>query len=274
MATKIDLITIDPQVDFHPGGALPVAGADKDAERLAKMVKAHGHKLNDWHITLDMHNRIDIGHPLMWKDRKGQHPDPFTVITSGDLKDGKWKPVFEPWPGYFLEYAQKLEVKGRYPMMVWPEHCLIGHPGSAIYPVILEAMLSWEKENNAIADKVSKGQNPLVENYSALGAEVPFTGNPTLKIAGDPATQLNSKFVNTLKIADILLYSGQAITHCVKFTYWDTFDNFGADAAKKLVILEDLSSPVAGFEVQGSEFLQEAIKKGALVTTSEKFWRM
>lgn len=142
MATKIDLVTIDPQVDFHPGGALPVAGADKDADRLAKMVKAQGHKLNDWHITLDMHNRIDVGHPLMWKDKKGQNPPPFTMISNADLKNKTWLPVWEPWSGYFLDYTEKLEAKGRYSLMVWPEHCLIGHPGAALYPVILETILT------------------------------------------------------------------------------------------------------------------------------------
>lgn len=274
MPTKIDLVTIDPQKDFHPGGALPVTGADQDAERLAKMVKTHGHKLNDWHITLDMHNRIDVGHPLMWKDKKGQNPPPFTMISNVDLKAKTWQPVWEPWSGYFLDYTEKLEAKGRYSLMVWPEHCLIGHPGAALYPVILETMLFWEKENSAIADKVTKGQNPLTEHYSALVAEVPFTGNPALKIAGDPATQLNSKFVNTLKNADLVLFSGQALSHCVKYTFLDTLDAFGLDNAKKLVILEDCSSPVSGFETQAQEFLEDVRKKGVMVTNSEKFWRM
>lgn len=96
MATKIDLVGIDDEVDFHPGGALPVPNSDKDAERKAKMVKNHGHKLNDWHLTFDLHNRIDVGHPLMWKDKKGKNPGPFTVISSSEIKDGVWTPVWEP----------------------------------------------------------------------------------------------------------------------------------------------------------------------------------
>jgi len=40
MAERIDLLIIDPQVDFcDPSGALYVPGAEKDMERLSEMVK-------------------------------------------------------------------------------------------------------------------------------------------------------------------------------------------------------------------------------------------
>lgn len=276
--SNIHLVTIDPQIDFHPGGALPVEGADKDADRLARMIRDHGHKLTDWHITFDLHNRIDIGHPLMWVNSKGKHPDPFTQITASDLKDGVYRPVYEPWEGYFVDYTKKLEEKQRYPMMVWPEHCLIGHPGSTLYPPVLEAMLFWEESEKAIVDKVTKGLNPFTEHYSALKAEVPFTGRADKGINGDPATQVNMKFISALKEADVVLYSGQALSHCVRYTFEDTLAEFGIDNARKLYLLEDLSScvisPVVDFVKLTDEFLQDALNKGANVTTSEKFWKM
>lgn len=280
--TKIHLVTIDPQVDFHPGGLLPIAGADKDAERLAKMVDHHGHKLEDWHITFDLHNQIDVGHRWMWRDKQGKMPkeghdftymDIFT-ISSEEIKAKEWNPIYEPWDGYFYDYAKKLEEGNRYALTVWPDHCLTILPGCCIYPIIGKAMLDWEIKNNAIVDKVTKGQNWLTEHYSALKAEVPFIGRPDLKINGDPNTQMNSKFVNTCKEADWVLYSGQAGSHCLRFTFEDMLKEFGPDKAKNMAIATDLTSAVTGFETQMEEFFHEVEQKGVLITTSEKFWKI
>jgi len=48
MAERIDLLIIDPQVDFcDPSGALYVPGAEKDMERLSEMVKRFGKQKTD-----------------------------------------------------------------------------------------------------------------------------------------------------------------------------------------------------------------------------------
>jgi nicotinamidase-related amidase len=36
--TKTILLLIDPQNDFHEGGALGISGANEDAKRIAKMI--------------------------------------------------------------------------------------------------------------------------------------------------------------------------------------------------------------------------------------------
>jgi hypothetical protein len=49
------ILIIDPQVDFHPGGALPVAGADEDANRIGSFIRNNLDGLEAVHITLDSH---------------------------------------------------------------------------------------------------------------------------------------------------------------------------------------------------------------------------
>ncbi len=49
---KLDLLIIDPQMDFcSPDGSLFVPGADKDCERAATMIRRLIPKINDIHVT-------------------------------------------------------------------------------------------------------------------------------------------------------------------------------------------------------------------------------
>lgn len=139
-------------------------------------------------------------------------------------------------------------------------------------------MFQWEEENQAIVDKVTKGMNPFAEHYSALKAEVPFTGKPELGIDGDPATQTNMKFINTLRDADIILFSGQALSHCVRYTIEDVIEELGVENAKNIFLLEDgsscVESPDVDFKQLTDEFLHDVTKKGLTVTNTVDFWKM
>ena len=70
MSKRIELLIIDPQVDFcDPNrGALYVPGAEQDMKRLAKMIGRLRDKLADVHVTLDSHHFIHIAHPIFWRD--------------------------------------------------------------------------------------------------------------------------------------------------------------------------------------------------------------
>ena len=128
---KIGLIIIDPQVDFcDPNtGSLYVPGAEKSMERVANMIDRIRDKLYAINITMDCHHELDIAHPIFWVDGSGKNsPNPFTIITVDDVKRSVWKAARLDLQQKAVEYVEKLAANGRYPLCIWPPHCLIGEP--------------------------------------------------------------------------------------------------------------------------------------------------
>jgi nicotinamidase-related amidase len=265
MSKKVHLVIIDPQVDFcDPAGALHVKGAEADIQRLAHAVKRLAPKLDDIHVTLDSHRLIDVAHPVFWKDSSGGHPAPFTIISATDVESGRWTPVLPGLYRRMLDYVRALEAKGRYPLCIWPPHCLIGSPGHCVMPELREALQQWEQQRFAMVDYVTKGSNPWTEHYSAVCADVP---DPA-----DPGTQINTRFIQALMEADIVAIAGEAGSHCLANTVRDVADNFGDDAyIRRLVLLEDATSPVPGFEHLQADFIREMRFRGMQVTTTRDF---
>ena len=92
---RVELLIGNPQNDFcDPRGALPVAGADKDMERLAAFVRKHGSKFVDITVTLDSHHPVHVAHPCFWRNAMGKNPPPFTIISVKDVETGVWNPAF------------------------------------------------------------------------------------------------------------------------------------------------------------------------------------
>jgi len=261
---RIDLLIIDPQRDFClPGGNLYVTNAENDMQRLANMINRLDSKINGIHVTLDSHHLVDIAHPIWWKNSKGEAPNPFTIITAKEVKDGIWT---TRQPGALrrtLDYIEALEASGRYPLGVWPPHCLIGSEGHSVIPVLFDALAKWE-ERYRMVDYVTKGSNPFTEHYSAVSAEVP---DPN-----DPSTQLNVELIQSLENADLLVIAGEAGSHCVANTVRDIRKAYNDDSKmKKLIILEDAMSPVPGYEQLQSEFFDEMKKAGVQFSTTTDF---
>lgn len=265
MSKRIELLAIDPQVDFcdPKKGALYVPGAEHDMARLSNMVRRLKDKLDDVHVTLDSHHFIHIAHPIFWRDSHGKQPAPFTRITRTEVEDGVWTPAV---PGLYrraLDYVLKLEQNGRYELTIWPPHCLIGSPGHNVFPELFTALTEWEARF-AFVDYVTKGSNILTEHYSAVQADVPD--------AGDPSTQINTRLIQTLENADLVLIAGEARTHCLANTVRDIANNFGDDSyISKLVLLTDASSDIPGFETHAQNFMKEMTSRGMQLTTTTEF---
>lgn len=263
MSKKIHLLVIDPQIDFcDPTGALYVTGAEHDMSRLANFVKRLSRKLDDVHVTLDSHHLMDIAHPLWWKDSSGNHPKPFTIISGADVRSGAWTTTIPQFAQRSIDYVESLEKGGRYPLCIWPPHCLIGTPGQAIVPELFAAFNEWITVRTAQVDFVTKGSNIFTEHYSAIQAEVI---DPT-----DPGTQVNTALINTLiNDCDEIVVAGEAGSHCLANTVRDIATQFGDDSlVKKIVLLEDCTSPVPGFEKFQSDFISEMLGRGMRLTTS------
>lgn len=267
---KVELLIIDPQVDFcDPKGALYVSGAEDDMKRLSGWIKKNIKHLSDINVTLDSHHLIDIAHPGFWRDSHGKHPDPFTIITAQEVEQGIWQPRVPNTKlrDRAIAYVKALESGQRYPLCIWPPHCLIGSPGHAIYPELREALDEWAIKNFANVNFVTKGSNPWTEHYSAVKAEVP---DPN-----DPSTQINAELIQKLMDCDQIVVAGEAKSHCLANTVRDIADEFGDDSyVEKIVLLEDATAPVTGaidFTPQADQFVQEMKARGMKVSTTADY---
>jgi len=236
------LVIIDPQNDFvltdQDGAALPVPGAKADMDRLSDFIRKNITKFNEIQVTLDSHHQFQIFHPMYWTDGKGKQPKPFDRITADDIEKGVWTTKVPSHRQRALEYVKALETGGRYVLIIWPYHCLIGSWGGQIYEPLFKTLLDWETTNIGMFGKVTKGSNLFTEHYSAVKAEVP---DPQ-----DPTTQLNQDFIDILANPDIdqVLVAGEALDFCLYNSALDVANALGVDQAKKIKVLEDCTSPI------------------------------
>lgn len=270
---NIQLLIIDPQNDFMdmPNAALPVAGAVADMQRTATLIDRIGKKLSDIHVTLDSHRLLDVAHPALWVDQRGNNPAPFTIISRDDIANGIWSPRNPRFRDRLLQYAGDLDRGGKYPLCIWPPHCLIGTWGHNVQDDLNRALQKWSQQEFAMVDYVTKGSNPWTEHYGALMAEVP---DPE-----DPGTMLNRDVLVMLQEADIVAIAGEALSHCVKETVTQIADNIGDEHIKKFVILTDCCSPVGAvpggpdFPAIAQQWLKDMEKRGMKLLTSADFLR-
>jgi len=276
----VRLFVVDPQNDFcSPKGSLYVNGADQDMSRLSQMIQRLDRKLTDIVVTLDSHHKVDISHGIWWKQvSDGSQPAPFTIL--GLDSEGRIR-ACDPANGMapsgaeyttripsFLPrskaYLKALADGGKFPHCIWPDHCLIGSEGHNVYPELWQAMLQWEEKNFGAVVYVTKGSNMWTEHFSGVKAEVP---DPE-----DPTTHINSGLIMSLEEADMIVFAGEAKSHCVRHTVMDICDAFSDPAyLRKVTFLEDASSNVTGFDSFGDDFLSDMVTKGMNVETTDSF---
>ncbi|MCQ2974395.1 MAG: isochorismatase family protein [Bacteroidales bacterium] len=254
---KTVLLIIDPQNDFCENtGTLYVPGAVGDITRLVNFINKNADKIDYIHFTTDDHQPNDISHANFWIDKDGNHPNPFTIIKADDVKNGVWKPVnYDVDKAY--NYINQLEIKGKYAHIIWPTHCIAGSHGADICEPLMNAVLDWTK-NGKYYGITRKGTYPYSEHFGAFMAEIPD--------ANIPETQFNQQLADMLNSFDKVYIAGEAKSHCVANTISQLFDTM-PQLVKKLVILEDAMSPVAGFEHTADAVYQKAVELGAKIET-------
>jgi nicotinamidase/pyrazinamidase len=270
------LLIIDPQNDFCdvPAGyrpvdpltgvvvapALPVAGAHADMQRIAAFIRASGSGLDEITVTLDSHHHIDIAHPTFWQQADGAAVTPFTTITAAQVRAGELRPRDPAASPRTLAYLDELEARGRYTLMVWPVHCEIGTWGHGVHADVRAAYNQWEEARLRGVRKVTKGENPWTEHYSAIQAEVPD--------AADAHTRMNTALLGQLDRAQTLFIAGEASSHCVRATTEHIVDHLPGGRPGRVVLLTDCMSPVGGFEAQHAAFLDAMKAKGIRLMSS------
>jgi nicotinamidase/pyrazinamidase len=257
------LLIIDPQNDFCdiPGAALPVAGADADLGRLATFMREAVDHLTGITLTLDSHASVGIERTTFWSTGAGEPVQPFTQITAEDLRAGRFVPKDASRTAEVLAYLQALERGGRYRLVAWPVHCVLGTWGHNIHAGVAAELARWENEHQRSVTRVLKGLNPMTEQYSAVQAEVP--------IENDAATQTNRALIASARPnGGVLLVAGEAASHCVAATVEHLLGAFTPDERRRVIILRDCMSPVPGFEAQAEKFFADSLAQGARVMTA------
>lgn len=258
---KTALLVIDAQNDFHDitSATLPVPGACEDTKRIAQLIK----KVNPSTIfaSLDSHYSLDISHPDWWENADGSRVSPFTMITSTDVKNGKYVARIDP--ARSLAYVEALEANGEFSHFIWPEHCLIGTPGHALHPDFFAACKAWMAKNLRWVNFINKGVNPYTEHFGIFRANVPLNE--------DPSTQVNQTIFTTLNNHDVIYLAGQARTHCVANSLRQMIQ-IAPQLAPKIVVLEDCMSDVQGlpqdFYAYVDGMYSEAAKAGVIFQKS------
>jgi len=175
-----------------------------------------------------------------------------TVISLEDVQKGVWK--VNPGIAYSvaggnyvglqnhaLHYTQSLTEGGKYPLLIWPYHSMLGGIGHALVPSVEEAFFFHNLARHSQTGFEVKGGNPLTENYSVLRPEVLEDSQ------GRPIAQRNTRFIQKLLTYDAVIIAGQAKSHCVAWTIDDLLNEIASQdpaLAKKVYLLEDCTSPV------------------------------
>jgi nicotinamidase-related amidase len=256
---KIALMLIDVQKDFcFPEGTLYVAGrsgtgAVDDCVRTSEFIYRNLGLITDITMTMDTHFPFQIFFPSFWLDENNQAPAPsITMIATADVLSGKYKPnpAVAAWLvngnyNWLLQYAEHycrtLEAGGKYTLLLWPEHCILGDEGHVLAGIVHEARMFHAYARNIQAEVEVKGGNPLTENYSIFKPEVLVAQD------GRAIAQKNARFVKRLLEHDYVIIGGQAASHCVKSSIDDFLDEIMKQdpaLAKKVYILRDCMSAV------------------------------
>jgi nicotinamidase-related amidase len=142
---------------------------------------------------------------------------------------------------HLLHYCRKLSEKGKYLLMVWPYHSMLGGIGHCLVAAVEEALFFHNLARSSQTGFEIKGGNPLTENYSALRPEVLDSAD------GHPIAQKNTPFISKLLEFDAVIIAGQAKSHCVAWTIDDLLTEIldrDPRLAQKVYLLEDCTSPV------------------------------
>ena len=254
---RIGLLIIDVQNTFClPEFELFVAGesgmgAVEDNIRLCQLIYRNLGIITEIIPTLDSHTAIQIFHPIFWVDKKGEHPQPLTMIDLAEVEARIWQVNpeldhvvdgdIEQLEQHAFHYVQKLSHDGKYPLTIWPYHSMLGGIGHSLVSAVEEAIFFHSIARKSPTQFQLKGDNPLTENYSVLSPEVLDTVN------NQTIAQKNTKLITQLLSFDALWIAGQAKSHCVAWTIENLLAEIvkiDPNLAQKIYLIEDCMSPV------------------------------
>lgn len=276
---RVYLVLVDCQNTFCiPGFELFVAGksgrgAVEDNIRLCEFIYRNLGVITQIAPTMDTHTAMQIFHPVFWVNEKGEHPvGGATIIGPEDVERGVWQvnPAvaatlaegdYEYLRRHALNYVRTLTEGGKYPLLVWPYHAMLGGIGHALVSAVEEAVFFHGIARTSQPRFEIKGGNPLTEHYSVLHPEVMIGPD------GETIAEKNAPLIRRLLEFDAVIIAGQAKSHCVAWTIHDLLSEVRAEdptLVEKVYLLEDCTSAVVvPGVVDFSEQAEEAFRRFA-----------
>ncbi len=234
-AVRTCLFAVDCQNTFcTPGFELFVPGAPADGLRICEFVYRNLGRLTEIVATLDTHRAFQIFHAAFLVGPDGRHPSPYTSVSVADVEQGVWRAADPALQEHLERYVRELAAGGKYELVVWPYHAVLGGIGHALVAAVEEAFFFHALARGVQTRFEAKGDDPLTEHYSALRPEV----------GGEPScAPVNRALVEHLRSFDAVVVAGQAKSHCVAWTVDDLL-RLAPDLVPRLYLLEDCTSPV------------------------------
>jgi nicotinamidase-related amidase len=238
-----------PGFELYVGGRSGTGAVD-DSRRLCEFLYRNLGVITQVTATLDTHQAAQIFHALYLVDEQGRHPDPYTLVSTEDVAEGRWRfnralaPTLGVDPAWgerhLLHYVRTLEEQGKFALTVWPYHAMLGGIGHALVSAVEEAVFFHAVARSSRPRFEVKGEAAHTEHYSALGPEV--TSGP----GGEPLGNRNVALLDELLTFDAVVIAGQAKSHCVAWTIEDLLEGLAGEdrPARKVYLLEDCTSPV------------------------------
>lgn len=246
---RVLFLGIDVQQDFMDHGALGVAGAQKDVERMTRFIYDNMEKISNIAVSMDTHTPHQIFHPCWWIDENGEHPAPYTVITLKDLDEGKWRAVINPQAS--REYVKHLEQDAKKALCIWTYHCMQGTTGAALENQFANMIYFHSVARKAVVQRLVKGQDPMSEMYGIIRPEYDTKG------------YMNLEFLNKLEQFDKVLIAGEAKSHCVLESIKQILEYYETrpEVTEKVYVLEDCMSSISGYEDMANQMFEDFRKR-------------
>ncbi|EIJ81386.1 hypothetical protein PB1_00535 [Bacillus methanolicus PB1] len=249
------LLGIDFQNDFLENGSLPVPNSFSDVKNFARFIYENADAIDDIYMSLDTHTTNQIFHSTWWVNSEGEHPKPYTIITSKDIENTIWKPVY--YEKESIEYVKGLESSGKKQLMIWPFHCLQGSFGASLEPQLSNVLLAYSLYKERDVRYVTKGLNPISEMYGIFKPEY----------SREDST--NEQFIQDLSKYKQIIIGGEAKSHCVLESVKQIVESFESINHKDytLYLLEDCTTSIPGFEEETDKELRQLAEKYPIILT-------
>jgi nicotinamidase-related amidase len=246
---RVLFLGIDVQQDFMDHGALGVAGAQKDVERMTRFIYDNMEKISNIAVSMDTHTPHQIFHPCWWIDENGEHPAPYTMITLKDLDEGRWRAVINPQAS--REYVKHLEQDAKKALCIWTYHCMQGTTGAALENQFANMIYFHSVARKAVVQRLVKGQDPMSEMYGIIRPEYDTKG------------YMNLEFLNKLERFDKVLIAGEAKSHCVLESIKQILEYYETrpEVTEKVYVLEDCMSSISGYEDMANQMFEDFRKR-------------